>query len=82
MASKHRTVLVIVYGDNMLGSSEIELEIVEKYELLGEKRYRLRIRGTSIYLNIAANNEEEAINKANKMIRELSLDKLVREIFR
>ncbi len=62
--------------------SEIELEIVEKYELLGEKRYRLRIRGTSIYLNIAANNEEEAINKANKMIRELSLDKLVREIFR
>ncbi len=66
----------------MLGSSEIELEIVEKYELLGEKRYRLRIRGTSIYLNIAANNEEEAINKANKMIRELSLDKLVRKIFR
>lgn len=66
----------------MLSLSEIELEIVEKYELLGEKRYRLRIRGTSIYLNIAANNEEEAINKANKMIRELSLDKLVREIFR
>ena len=62
--------------------NEIELEIVEKYELLGEKRYRVRIKGTSIYLNVAANNEQEAINKANKMIRELSLDKLVREIFR
>ncbi len=62
--------------------SEIELEIVEKYELLGEKRYRVRIKGTSIYLNVAASNEQEAINKANKMIRELSLDKLVREIFR
>ncbi len=62
--------------------SEIELEIVEKYELLGEKRYRVRIKGTSIYLNVAANNEQEAINKANKMIKELSLDKLVREIFK
>ena len=66
----------------MLSLNEIELEIVEKYELLGEKRYRVRIKGTSIYLNVAANNEQEAINKANKMIRELSLDKLVREIFR
>jgi len=66
----------------MLSLSEVELEIVEKYELLGEKRYRLRIKGTSIYLNVAANNEQEAINKANKMIRELSLDKLVKEIFR
>ncbi len=62
--------------------NEIKLEIVEEYELLGEKRYRLRIKGTSIYLNVAANNEQEAINKANKMIRELSLDKLVKEIFR
>lgn len=60
----------------------IELEVVEQYELLGEKRYRLRIKGTSIYLNVAASDEKEALEKANKMVRELKLDRLVKEMFR
>lgn len=54
-----------------------ELSIVEEYELLGEKRYRLRIGGTSIYINVAASSPEEALEKAKKMITELQLDKLV-----
>jgi hypothetical protein len=54
------------------------LEIVEEYELLGEKRYRVRIAGTSIYLNVAADNGEEALRKAQRMINELQLDKLIK----
>jgi len=54
-----------------------ELELVEEYELLGEKRYRLRIKGTSIYLNVAAETLEEAIDKAQQMIEEMQLDKLI-----
>ena len=65
-----------------MSTGQLELEIVEDYELLGEKRYRLRIKGTSIYLNVSANNEREALEKAQNMIRELQLDKLVREILR
>ncbi len=59
----------------------LELEVVEQYELLGEKRYRLRIKGTSIYLNVSASNEKEALDKASKMIKELRLDRLVKEVF-
>jgi len=58
-----------------------ELEIVEEYELLGEKRYRLRIKGTSIYLNVAADTPDQAIEKAIKMINDMRLDALV-EIIR
>jgi hypothetical protein len=59
-----------------------ELEIVETYELLGEKRYRLRIKGTSIYINVAASSEEEAYTKAKKMIEELELTKLAKALGR
>ncbi len=61
-------------------SQSYELEIVEEYELLGEKRYRLRIKGTSIYLNVAADNPEKAVEKAIKMINDMRLDALVEVI--
>jgi len=59
-----------------------EFEIVEEYELLGEKRYRLRIKGTSIYINIAAENVNEALKKAESMVNELQLGKLVEVLSR
>ena len=63
-------------------ATSYELEIVEEYELLGEKRYRLRIKGTSIYINVAAENADEALKKAESMVNELQLGKLVEVLSR
>jgi len=59
-----------------MSGKDFGLEVVEEYELLGEKRYRLRIAGTSIYINVAASSRDEAFRKAREMIRDLELDKL------
>ncbi len=59
-----------------MSGEDFSLEVVEEYELLGEKRYRLRIAGTSIYINVAASSQDEAFRKAREMIRDLELDKL------
>ena len=61
-------------------SKDIELEIVETYELLGEKRYRIRVKGTIVYINVAANDEEEAKKKAIEMLKSMELDKVLREL--
>ncbi|BEP16963.1 hypothetical protein PYJP_03150 [Pyrofollis japonicus] len=66
----------------MSNNSGFSLELVEKYELLGEKRFRFRIKGTSLYINVSAENEDEALKKAMQMVKELELDKLVTEIFK
>ena len=59
-----------------MSGKDFGLEVVEEYELLGEKRYRLRIAGTSIYINVAGSSRDEAFRKAREMIRDLELDKL------
>ncbi|WP_048061482.1 hypothetical protein [Hyperthermus butylicus] len=59
---------------------DYELVLVEEYELLGEKRYRFQLKGTSIFLNVSANNVEEAREKARRMVREIQLDALLRYI--
>ena len=61
-------------------SENIELEVVETYELLGEKRYRIRVKGTIIYVNVAANSEEEAKKKAVEMLKSMELDKVLKEL--
>lgn len=61
-------------------SEDIELEVVETYELLGEKRYRIRVKGTIIYVNVAANSEEEAKKKAVEMLKSMELDKVLKEL--
>ncbi len=61
-------------------SKDIELEIIETYELLGEKRYRIRVKGTIVYINVAANDEEEAKKKAIEMLKSMELDKVLREL--
>jgi len=60
--------------------NEIELELVEEYELLGEKRYRFRIKGTSIYLNVAAKDVEDARQKAITMVKEMRLDAILSKL--
>jgi len=54
-----------------------DLEIVEVYELLGERRYRLHLRGTILYVNVAADSEDEAKRKASDIIRQLGFDKII-----
>ncbi len=58
--------------------SEFEFEYIEEYEVLGEKRFRLRIKGTNIVLNVGAHSMDEAIRKANELVRELEIDKFVK----
>ncbi len=56
------------------------VEIVEKYELLGERRYRVRVKGTNFYLNVKASNEDEALRKALELIKVLKLDSIIERL--
>ncbi|MCE4607042.1 MAG: hypothetical protein F7B59_06930 [Desulfurococcales archaeon] len=47
---------IIILGDNSIGS---------------EKRYKIRVRGTNIILNVRAENDEEAMEKAVKILENL-----------
>jgi len=57
----------------------VELEIVEKYELLGETRYRVKIKNTKIILNVSAATDKEALNRAKELIRELKLHEVINQ---
>jgi len=61
---------------------KIELEFVEayKYEGIPGVRYRFRVKGTKIYINVTATNIEEASRKAEQIIKNLELDKYLQEI--
>ncbi len=52
----------------MEGSGRVELEVVERYTLLGEERWRIRVKGTRITVNVAASSAEEAISKALEIL--------------
>jgi len=41
-----------------------EFELVEEYFLEGEHRYRLKVKGSNLIINVAANSLEEAASKA------------------
>ncbi|MCE4615059.1 MAG: hypothetical protein F7B60_05995 [Desulfurococcales archaeon] len=47
---------IIILGNNIVGS---------------EKRYKIRLKGTNITLNVRAENDEDAIEKAMKIINGL-----------
>ena len=61
---------------------KIVLELVEvvRYEGSTEKRYRFRIKGTNLYLNIPALSVEEATEKARNMIRDMQLERVLEVI--
>jgi hypothetical protein len=59
----------------------LDLEFVEEYTLpTGEKRFRFRIKGSSIYINVSADSRDEARRKALSLAREVGLDELLKEI--
>ena len=67
-----------VKGYFMCGRSALELEVVEEYVLLGERRFRIRVKGTNIYVNVAASSREEALSKALSMLEKLRADRVLK----
>lgn len=63
-----------------MSGREVELELIEEYELLGEKRFRFRVKGTNIVINVGASNLEEAREKAIKIIEDMQLNEFLERI--
>jgi hypothetical protein len=61
------------------GGVEVRLELIEEYMLHGERRFRLRVQGTRIVINVSASNIEEAMRKAYKMIERMGASKILEE---
>jgi hypothetical protein len=59
-------------------AEEIELELIEEYELMGEKRFRFQVKGANIVINVAAENVEEARKKALELARDVGVDVVLR----
>ncbi len=59
---------------------EVELVEVYKYEGIPEKRFRFRIKGTRIYINVSAEDVEEASEKVKNIIRSLELYRYLEKV--
>ena len=55
--------------------SDLELEFVGSYRvlILNETRWRFRIKGTKVYINVSAPTFEEAVKKAISMAQRIRL---------
>ena len=51
----------------------VELELVEEYLAVDERRYRFLVKGSHIVINVAAESLDEALRKARSMAEELGL---------
>ena len=60
-------------------SKEIEIELIEEYTYLGEKRFRFKIKGTNIIINVKASNLEEGAKKALEIIRKVRLEEALKK---
>ena len=56
---------------------EDRLEIIEEYELLGERRYRVRVKNTVLVFNVRADNPEEAKSKALELMKKLGIESIL-----
>ncbi|MCS7112304.1 MAG: hypothetical protein N3D82_05860 [Ignisphaera sp.] len=59
----------------------IELTLVDvyRYEGLPGKRFRFRVKGTRVYINVLADELDEAVKKAEEIVKRLELDKYLIE---
>ncbi len=58
-------------------SKEIELELIEEYVYLGERRFRFKIKGTNVIINVKAESVEKGVEKALEIIRKIKLDEVL-----
>ncbi len=59
----------------MVSNVDSYLEIVEEYVIDGEKRFRVRVKGTKIVLNVSASSPHEAATKAADLAMKLGIVK-------
>lgn len=59
-----------------------DLEIIDVYKLLGETRYKIRVKGTRLVFNVHANTGEEAIRRVLSLIKKTGLTDTVIERLR
>ncbi len=56
-----------------MGSNTVNLEIIEEYIIEGQRRYRIRLKGTNIVVNVEAQNDEEALRKVAELMVKLKM---------
>jgi len=56
-----------------LKSGTVDLEIVEEYVIEGQRRYRVKLKGTNIVINVEAQNVEEALQKVAELMTKLRM---------
>ncbi|MCX8184921.1 MAG: hypothetical protein RMI56_00090 [Sulfolobales archaeon] len=47
----------------------IELDLIEEYVYRGESRFRFKVRGTNLIVNVRAGDVNEAIEKAIEVLK-------------
>ncbi len=56
-----------------MGQRVVELELLEEYTYINEKRYRFKLRGKDIIVNVSAENVDEGIEKAIEVLKKIGL---------
>lgn len=61
-----------MYSVKTLGAKKvIELDLVEEYVYRGENRFRFRVRGTNLIVNVRADDINEGIEKAIEILKKI-----------
>jgi len=56
-----------------LKSDTVDLEVIEEYIIEGQRRYRVKLKGTNIIVNVEAQNDEEALQKVAELMVKLKM---------
>lgn len=57
---------------------DYRLEVVEEYFLHGERRFRVRVAGSRIIVNVAADSVEEALERAREILGRVDASKVLK----
>ena len=58
---------------------DVELVIEDHYILENDSRYKVRVKGTNIIVNVSASSEDEALEKAMKLLEKSRLTEVLRK---
>ncbi len=58
----------------MVSKSDLRVISIEESLFPGETRYKICVQGTNIIINVSAFSEEEALDKALKILENIKLD--------
>jgi len=57
---------------------EKDFEVVEEYYQHGVRRFRVRVKGSRVVINVAADSLEEALEKARRMAEKIGVSRVLR----